>query len=554
MLARVDSGIRLARDEVSPKLAERLRRALSYPNPAYLDRLRLGLSARGVPERLCFLDEDGDGLRLPRGAIGTLKRLAAVDGALVACEDRRVVPAERLPELPCPPLRTYQERAVDAMIRVTQGTVVVPCGGGKTRIGIGAASRLRTPTLVLVHTLDLAEQWRSEMKALLGVDACLVGDGEVNIGPVTVALVQALCRQSEQRLPEILDSVGLVIVDECLPAKARVIVRGRGPITIGECVQSDGDVEVLSYDHDHQQAEFRKVIGRSRKVVRRRFVTLRIQRRHRTLALRLTEEHPVFVEGRGYVPAIEVRASDNVLALARFYPCPACDAAFDHPSALGGHIQCVHKGGKAFLEGSHQPGGFCPRCGKIYATQGGLQQHIRRHEDPAWDEAVRKANSDRMRATNLRRADILSERMRRRNPMLQPLVREKMRRSHWVRPADGYDHLNGGNGTGPTVPERLLHERLGPGWTWQLPVSTGSPRLPGLPTHYKLDLAHEGARIAVEVDGHSHHSLLAHERDGRKDTWLAAHGWRCLRFSNEEVLNDLDAVAASVLEVLRCST
>jgi len=196
MLAWVDSGIRLARREVPPKLEERLRRALSYPNPAYLDRLRLGLSARSVPERLCFLADDGDVLRLPRGAIGTLKRLAAVDGEIVSCEDRRVTPSERLPELPSPSLRPYQERAVEAMLRITQGTIVVPCGGGKTRIGVGAISRLRTPTLVLVHTLDLAEQWRSELKGLLGIDACLVGDGEVSTGPITVALVQAL----EQRL------------------------------------------------------------------------------------------------------------------------------------------------------------------------------------------------------------------------------------------------------------------------------------------------------------------------------------------------------------------
>jgi hypothetical protein len=205
------------------------------------------------------------------------------------------------------------------------------------------------------------------------------------------------------------------------------------------------------------------------------------------------------------------------------------------------------------IEHTHQPGGFCPRCGKIYAMQGGLQQHIRRHEDPAWDEALRRANSERMRATNLRLAEVLSERMRKRNPMKQALTREKMRRSHWVRPADAYDYLTGGNGNGPTVPERLLHERLGPGWTWQLSVTTGSPRLPGVPNHYKLDLAHEGTRIAVEVDGNSHRSLLAHERDARKDAWLATHGWQCLRFTNKEVLNDPDAVAASVLEVLRCS-
>jgi len=222
MLAQVDAGIRLARGEVSPKLEERLRRALSYPNPAYLDRLRLGLSARGVPDRLCFLVEDGDGLRVPRGAIGTLKRLAAVDGAIVACEDHRITPAERLPELPSPPLRPYQERAVDAMVRVTQGTVVVPCGGGKTRIGIGATSRLRTPALVLVHTLDLAEQWRSELKVLLGVDACLVGDGEVSTGPVTVALVQALTRRDRGWLDNFLAGFGLLLLDEAHHVAAQV--------------------------------------------------------------------------------------------------------------------------------------------------------------------------------------------------------------------------------------------------------------------------------------------------------------------------------------------
>ena len=42
MLARVDAAIRLDRSDVPAKLQERLRRALSFPNPAYLDRLRAG--------------------------------------------------------------------------------------------------------------------------------------------------------------------------------------------------------------------------------------------------------------------------------------------------------------------------------------------------------------------------------------------------------------------------------------------------------------------------------------------------------------------------------
>jgi len=214
MRVRVDAGLTLARPEVSPKLDERLRRALSFPNPEYLDRLRLGLSTRGVPERLCLVEQTSAELRLPRGAIHALRRLAALDGVIIQCDDRRVLPVERLDECPAPPLRPYQDRALRAMVNVTQGTVVLPCGGGKTRIGVAAIARLRTPTLILVHTLDLAEQWRGQLRELLGLEAGLVGDGEETVSPITVALVQALARWEVPRLDALLERFGLLLVDE----------------------------------------------------------------------------------------------------------------------------------------------------------------------------------------------------------------------------------------------------------------------------------------------------------------------------------------------------
>ena len=214
MRARVDAAIRLDRAKVPAKLEERLHRALSMPNPAYLDRLRLGLSTRGVPERLCFLREEGEALCLPRGAIHTLHDLAALDGVRVRCDDRRVLPAARLSALPVVPLRDYQARAVERLVRVTQGTVVCPCGGGKTRVGIGAMALLHTPALVLVHTLDLAQQWQDEVHRLLGLEAGLVGGGLDAPAPVTVALVQALCRWEPARLDAFLSGFGLLIQDE----------------------------------------------------------------------------------------------------------------------------------------------------------------------------------------------------------------------------------------------------------------------------------------------------------------------------------------------------
>ncbi|MBC7174417.1 MAG: DEAD/DEAH box helicase, partial [Polyangiaceae bacterium] len=112
------------------------------------------------------------------------------------------------------PLRDYQQTAVEKLAKVTQGTVVIPCGGGKTRVGMGAIAKLRTPTLVLVHTIDLAEQWLGELKDKLGVDAGLIGDGEERPAPVTVAVIQSLVRWEPAKLDAFLAGFGLLILDE----------------------------------------------------------------------------------------------------------------------------------------------------------------------------------------------------------------------------------------------------------------------------------------------------------------------------------------------------
>jgi len=214
MLARVDAAIGIDRASVPDKLLERLRRALSFPNPAYLDRLRLGLYPGDEPEELCFLDDAGEEIRLPRGAIYTLRRLAAIDGVEVRCDDRRVRPAAQLQDPPAVGLRDYQARAVAALAKITQGTVVMPCGGGKTRVGIGAVACLGTPALILVHTLDLAEQWRSELRALIGVEAGVVGGGEDAPAEVTIGVIQTLVRWPRERLDAFLGGFGLLILDE----------------------------------------------------------------------------------------------------------------------------------------------------------------------------------------------------------------------------------------------------------------------------------------------------------------------------------------------------
>ena len=127
------------------------------------------------------------------------------------------------------------------------------------------------------------------------------------------------------------------------------------------------------------------------------------------------------------------------------------------------------------------------------------------------------------------------------NPLRDPAVRA---RATEASRALGFPSLNGGNGRGPTRPQRLLADALG--WPMEHAVSTGSPRQPGMPTHYKIDIANPELWIAIEVDGVSHMTRAVREADARKDAWLRSRGWTVLRFSNERVLNELPAVLRSV--------
>jgi superfamily II DNA or RNA helicase len=70
----------------------------------------------------------------------------------------------------------------------------MPCGGGKTVVGVAAIGDLGRTALVIVHTRDLVDQWIAMLGDRLELIAGVVTEGEVRPGVVTVATVQTLVR------------------------------------------------------------------------------------------------------------------------------------------------------------------------------------------------------------------------------------------------------------------------------------------------------------------------------------------------------------------------
>ncbi len=95
-------------------------------------------------------------------------------------------------------VRDYQRMAVEAFhaggdARGGSGVIVLPCGSGKTIVGLAALSTLRKSTLVLTTSTTAVEQWRREILDKTDLDdsrvATYTGDSK-EIAPVTLATYQ----------------------------------------------------------------------------------------------------------------------------------------------------------------------------------------------------------------------------------------------------------------------------------------------------------------------------------------------------------------------------
>jgi very-short-patch-repair endonuclease len=63
-----------------------------------------------------------------------------------------------------------------------------------------------------------------------------------------------------------------------------------------------------------------------------------------------------------------------------------------------------------------------------------------------------------------------------------------------------------------------------------------------------LDFYCPACKLAIEVDGSSH--ITKTEADNDRTSVLEAHGIKVMRFQNEEVLDNLDAVLNRILEAV----
>lgn len=126
-------------------------------------------------------------------------------------EDRAGPTDRHTGSLVCPELRPYQQAALESwQLAGRRGWVALPTGSGKTRVALAAIATTRVPTLCLVPTRILLEQWCGELSRAFEVPVGCYGDGERRQETVTVATFESAYRH----MARIGNAFALLVVDE----------------------------------------------------------------------------------------------------------------------------------------------------------------------------------------------------------------------------------------------------------------------------------------------------------------------------------------------------
>lgn len=162
------------------------------------------------------------------------KRCIEIDYPLLAEYDFKndtVNPNVNMTLKPTTVLRPYQEKSLRKMFgngRARSGIIVLPCGAGKTLVGVTSACTVRKKCLVLCTSAVAVEQWKSQFKLWANIEDKLIvrftsstkdkPDSNTAVGISTYSMVSYTSKRSyeAEKVMEFINGTewGLLLLDE----------------------------------------------------------------------------------------------------------------------------------------------------------------------------------------------------------------------------------------------------------------------------------------------------------------------------------------------------
>jgi superfamily II DNA or RNA helicase len=197
-----------------------LKEELNFANSEFFIKKKSGKNTFGTERYFKLVEETENGIIIPKGFIGKLLHFCKEQKIDFDFKDQRKL-KDNINFTFHATLRTHQNKAIESVSKKDFGVIVARPSSGKTIIGLKIISEKKQPALIVVHRIQLLEQWQERVQAFLGIpkhEIGIIGKGKAKIGKqITIAAIQSLPKQIEQ----IQNQFGTILVDEChhIPAE-----------------------------------------------------------------------------------------------------------------------------------------------------------------------------------------------------------------------------------------------------------------------------------------------------------------------------------------------
>src|SRR5665648_244703 len=183
-------------------------------------------STYGIPRVTVLYDEDSESIILPRGVESNLVgKLDSADIKYSVVDQRNE--GKTIKVVFKGQLTSHQSEAFQELSKYHERVLSATTGFGKTVIGARLIAEKKCSTLILVHTKELAAQWKERLEQFLQIDEIIekrrknssiigqLGGGKNTInGIIDIAIMQSMF-EKDKSVKQMINQYGLILADEC---------------------------------------------------------------------------------------------------------------------------------------------------------------------------------------------------------------------------------------------------------------------------------------------------------------------------------------------------
>jgi superfamily II DNA or RNA helicase len=206
----------IKKKKLNHKQITRIMRMAAFKNPEFYRAQAMRISTCGKPRIINCSQNLPNVLVLPRGCLEGLLDYLAAEGFRTQLDDQRIV-GKGIDAAFHGELTEEQKMVQDSLTRFDTGTLDAPPGFGKTVLAASMIAKRGVNTLVIVHRINLLQQWREKLSVFLNLqnrDIGIIGGGrKKRTGDIDIAMLPSLYHKGNTK--KYIAEYGHVIVDEC---------------------------------------------------------------------------------------------------------------------------------------------------------------------------------------------------------------------------------------------------------------------------------------------------------------------------------------------------